>query len=71
MRKLSERALLLNKGAFFITLTKKLYENKEWRLLADINHQMSWGETTIHIYQKISERKVEPFGLVDNTNSSV
>ncbi|KAL4461311.1 hypothetical protein ABPG72_006572 [Tetrahymena utriculariae] len=52
MQQLFERSKLLKRGSFFITLTKKLPQSDYWQLLISVNHKMSWGETTVHIYRK-------------------
>jgi hypothetical protein len=62
MQKIQEKASFLKKGAFIVTLTKKLpaadpYYNKnllikEWECLFSIKKQMSWGKATVNVHRK-------------------
>jgi hypothetical protein len=44
----------MRKGAFFITMTKRL-PSSEFEILEDEMYRMSWGEATVFIMQKTTE----------------
>ena len=45
----------MKKGSFFITLTRRL-PSSEFQLLEYEMYRMSWGEATVFILQKTTER---------------
>ncbi len=54
MQQLAKNSLRMKKGAFFITFTKELPSNA-WKVLESERHNMSWGQATVYIQQKITD----------------
>ena len=48
----------MKKGSFFISLTKRLPSN-EFQVLEYEMYRMSWGEATVFIMQKLTDRNEE------------
>lgn len=46
---MNEKALLLKKDSFFITLTKCLKPESEWTLIDTYKVETSWGVATLYI----------------------
>ena len=66
MRKIEERAMLMKKGSWMITTTKKLpgcdsmiQEGKAWECALCIKMKMSWGFCTVNIHRKIEHPPVQ------------
>jgi hypothetical protein len=63
MYKIAEKASLLKKDSWMVTLTKKLpsadplyvreEEKRDWECLLSIKKLMSWGYATVNIHRKI------------------
>jgi hypothetical protein len=63
MQKIADKASLMKKGSFMITLTKKLPSadpyfvkeeaKRDWECLVSIKKFMSWGQATVNIHRKI------------------
>jgi len=54
MAKVADKAAALKKGAFFITLTKRL-PSSHFEVLENELYQMSWGGATVYIQQKTTD----------------
>jgi hypothetical protein len=54
----------MRKGAFFITMTKRL-PSSEFEILEDDMYRMSWGEATVFIMQKTTECNEDAEDLSD------
>jgi SAM-dependent methyltransferase len=54
MQQLAKNSLRMKKGSFFITFTKELPSNA-WKVLESERHNMSWGQATVYIQQKITD----------------
>lgn len=63
MTKIAEKAELMDKGTWFVTLTKKLpgcyikedetsNQNANWECVHSIKRVMSWGHATVNIHYK-------------------
>mmetsp|Transcript_25278 Transcript_25278/g.49284 ORF Transcript_25278/g.49284 Transcript_25278/m.49284 type:complete len:247 (-) Transcript_25278:255-995(-) len=59
MQQLAKRADSMKKGSFFITFTKEL-PSKSWKVLEAERHNMSWGQATVYIQQKLTEPASDP-----------
>eukprot|EP00954_Amorphochlora_amoebiformis_P008442 655626-Amorphochlora_amoeboformis.AAC.1 len=59
MQQLAQAAHSMKKGTFFITFTKEL-PSAAWKVLESERHNMSWGQATVYIQQKITERNQLP-----------
>jgi hypothetical protein len=63
MQNIAEKASLMKKGSWMITLTKKLPtadpiyvrdpEEREWECVLSIKMLMSWGPATVNIQRKL------------------
>eukprot|EP00471_Norrisiella_sphaerica_P001102 CAMPEP_0184485302 /NCGR_PEP_ID=MMETSP0113_2-20130426/6924_1 /TAXON_ID=91329 /ORGANISM="Norrisiella sphaerica, Strain BC52" /LENGTH=246 /DNA_ID=CAMNT_0026866695 /DNA_START=37 /DNA_END=777 /DNA_ORIENTATION=+ len=56
MQQLAQGANKMKKGSFFITFTKEL-PSTAWKVLESERHNMSWGQATVYIQQKILDKK--------------
>jgi hypothetical protein len=56
MSKIADIAAGLKKGAFFVTITKRL-PSADFEILEHELHTMSWGEATIYIAQKTNDSR--------------
>jgi len=54
MQQLAQAAQKMKKGSFFITFTKEL-PSTAWKVLESERHNMSWGQATVYIQQKIMD----------------
>jgi hypothetical protein len=64
MRKIGEKASLMKKGAWMVTLTKKLPNADilqcreigllDWECLLSLKMTMSWGYATVNVQRKIN-----------------
>mmetsp|Transcript_14424 Transcript_14424/g.35148 ORF Transcript_14424/g.35148 Transcript_14424/m.35148 type:complete len:242 (-) Transcript_14424:454-1179(-) len=54
MQQLAQGANGMKKGSFFITFTKEL-PSTSWKVLESERHNMSWGQATVYIQQKITD----------------
>lgn len=65
MDNISRISVGLKKGAFFVSLTKRLL-SADFVVLEHSLHRMSWGEATVYIMQKTTEaREMEEEDEVD------
>lgn len=46
---------MLKKGAFVITVTKRMPSAQDFSVLEYEMHPMSWGQATIYLHQKTTE----------------
>lgn len=63
IKKVANRARACRKGAFFVTLTKKI-PTPDWTLLEQKMYKMSWGGATVYIHQKNTDPE-EPLNNAD------
>mmetsp|Transcript_2283 Transcript_2283/g.4206 ORF Transcript_2283/g.4206 Transcript_2283/m.4206 type:complete len:244 (-) Transcript_2283:278-1009(-) len=59
MQQLAQAAHSMRKGTFFITFTKEL-PSTAWKVLESERHNMSWGQATVYIQQKITDSNSVP-----------
>ena len=45
----------LKKGAFVVTITKRMASALDFQVIEHEMHPMTWGQATVYIHQKITE----------------
>lgn len=60
MQKIADKASLMKKGSWVLTLTKRLpsadikdESRREWDCVYSIKKQMSWGVATVNLHHKV------------------